>query len=96
MELCTDWSVDYLRYQVLAGEPVFVRCALFYGYIRANHTRAQSTGLRLMWYRSAGQGLADYEEPIVFDGTRVTKEEDNIWFRPAEVEDSGLYSCVLR
>ncbi|XP_041926587.1 interleukin-1 receptor accessory protein-like 1-A isoform X2 [Alosa sapidissima] len=96
VELCTDWSVDYLRYRVLAGEPVFVRCALFYGYIRANHTRAQSAGLRLMWYRSAALGLADYEEPIMFDGARVTKEEDNIWFRPAEVDDSGLYSCVLR
>ncbi|XP_062391210.1 interleukin-1 receptor accessory protein-like 1-A [Sardina pilchardus] len=96
MELCTDWSVDYLRYRVLAGEPVFVRCALFYGYIRANHSRAQSTGLRLMWYRSGGPGAADYEEPIVFDGARVTKEEDNIWFRPAQVDDSGLYSCVLR
>ncbi|XP_063068969.1 interleukin-1 receptor accessory protein-like 1-A [Engraulis encrasicolus] len=101
VELCIDWSVDYVRYRVLAGEPVFVRCALFYGYIRANHSAAQSGGLRLMWYRQSQRGsgvglsLADYEEPIVFD-SRVTKEDDNIWFRPAEVDDSGLYSCVLR
>uniref|UniRef100_A0A3B3BH89 Interleukin 1 receptor accessory protein-like 1b n=1 Tax=Oryzias melastigma TaxID=30732 RepID=A0A3B3BH89_ORYME len=94
MEGCTDWSVDYLKYKVLLGEPVRVKCALFYGYIRANYSHAQSTGLSLMWYKSAGHG--DFEEPISFDGARMSKEEDSIWFRPAELEDVGYYSCVLR
>ncbi|CAL8308326.1 unnamed protein product [Merluccius merluccius] len=91
---CTDWSVDYLKYKVLLGEPVRIKCALFYGYIRANYTHAQSAGLSLMWYKSSGHG--DFEEPISFDGTRTSKEEDAIWFRPAELEDVGHYSCVLR
>ncbi|XP_023696106.1 interleukin-1 receptor accessory protein-like 1-B isoform X2 [Paramormyrops kingsleyae] len=91
---CTDWSVDYLKYKVLHGEPVRIKCALFYGYIRANYTHAQSAGLSLMWYKSAGHG--DFEEPISFDGLRMSKEEDAIWFRPAELQDVGLYSCVLR
>ncbi|KAM4601747.1 interleukin-1 receptor accessory protein-like 1 [Polymixia lowei] len=91
---CTDWSVDYLKYKVLLGEPVRIKCALFYGYIRANYTHAQSAGLSLMWYKSTGHG--DFEEPISFDGTRMSKEEDAIWFRPAELEDAGHYSCVLR
>ncbi|XP_036396666.1 interleukin-1 receptor accessory protein-like 1 [Megalops cyprinoides] len=91
---CTDWSVDYLKYKVLQGEPVRIKCALFYGYIRANYSHAQSAGLSLMWYRSAGHG--DFEEPISFDGVRMSKEEDAIWFRPAELQDVGLYSCVLR
>uniref|UniRef100_A0A3P9MHL7 Interleukin 1 receptor accessory protein-like 1b n=1 Tax=Oryzias latipes TaxID=8090 RepID=A0A3P9MHL7_ORYLA len=94
VEGCTDWSVDYLKYKVLLGEPVRVKCALFYGYIRANYSHAQSTGLSLMWYKSAGHG--DFEEPISFDGARMSKEEDSIWFRPAELEDVGYYSCVLR
>ncbi|KAM6893720.1 interleukin-1 receptor accessory protein-like 1 isoform 2-T2 [Xenentodon cancila] len=94
VEGCTDWSVDYLKYKVLLGEPVRIKCALFYGYIRANYTHAQSTGLSLMWYKSAGHG--DFEEPISFDGTRMSKEEDAIWFRPAELDDVGYYSCVLR
>ncbi|KAI1899844.1 hypothetical protein AGOR_G00065950 [Albula goreensis] len=47
-----------------------------------------------MWYKSAGHG--DFEEPISFDGARMSKEEDAIWFRPAELQDVGLYSCVLR
>ncbi|XP_030627760.1 interleukin-1 receptor accessory protein-like 1 [Chanos chanos] len=91
---CTDWSVDYLKYKVLLGEPVRIKCALFYGYIRANYTHAQSAGLSLMWYRSTGHG--DFEEPISFDGIRMSKEEDSIWFRPAELQDIGHYSCVLR
>ncbi|CAL8406847.1 unnamed protein product [Arctogadus glacialis] len=91
---CTDWSVDYLKYKVLLGEPVRIKCALFYGYIRANYTHAQGAGLSLMWYKSSGHG--DFEEPISFDGTRTSKEEDSIWFRPAELEDQGHYSCVLR
>ncbi|XP_015219526.1 interleukin-1 receptor accessory protein-like 1-A isoform X1 [Lepisosteus oculatus] len=91
---CTDWSVDYLKYKVLLGEPVRIKCALFYGYIRANYTHAQSAGLSLMWYKSTGHG--DFEEPIPFDGVRMSKEEDAIWFRPAELQDVGLYACVLR
>ncbi|KAL6115409.1 il1rapl1 [Pungitius sinensis] len=94
VEGCTDWSVDYLKYKVLLGEPVRIKCALFYGYIRANYTHAQSAGLSLMWYKSAGHG--DFEEPISFDGARMSKEEDAIWFRPAELDDVGYYSCVLR
>ncbi|TNN04381.1 hypothetical protein fugu_001410, partial [Takifugu bimaculatus] len=93
---CTDWSVDYLKYRVLQGEPVRLKCALFYGYIRANYSQAQSVGLSLMWYRSSGLGHSDFEEPISFDGTRMSKEEDAIWFRPADIQDAGLYSCVLR
>ncbi|XP_026077851.1 interleukin-1 receptor accessory protein-like 1-B [Carassius auratus] len=91
---CTDWSVDYLKYKVLLGEPVRIKCALFYGYIRANYTHAQSAGLSLMWYKSTGHG--DFEEPMSFDGSRMSKEEDSIWFRPAELQDAGHYSCVLR
>ncbi|KAF4797846.1 interleukin-1 receptor accessory protein-like 1 [Turdus rufiventris] len=91
---CTDWSVDYKKYQVLVGEPVRIKCALFYGYIRANYSLAQSAGLSLMWYKSSGPG--DFEEPIAFDGTRMSKEEDSIWFRPTVVQDSGLYACVIR
>ncbi|XP_057217304.1 interleukin-1 receptor accessory protein-like 1-B isoform X2 [Triplophysa rosa] len=91
---CTDWSVDYLKYKVLLGEPVRIKCALFYGYIRTNYTHAQSAGLSLMWYKSMGHG--DFEEPISFDGNRMSKEEDSIWFRPAELQDMGHYSCVLR
>ncbi|XP_051914709.1 interleukin-1 receptor accessory protein-like 1 [Hippocampus zosterae] len=94
VEGCTDWSVDYLKYKVLVGEPVRIKCALFYGYIRANYTHAQSSGLSLMWYKSEGHG--EFEEPISFDGTRMSKEEDAVWFRPAEVSDMGYYSCVLR
>uniref|UniRef100_A0A673CZ93 Ig-like domain-containing protein n=1 Tax=Sphaeramia orbicularis TaxID=375764 RepID=A0A673CZ93_9TELE len=93
---CTDWSIDYLKYQVLLGEPVRLKCALFYGYIRANYSQAQGVGLSLMWYRSSGLGHSDFEEPISFDGVRMSKEEDSIWFRPADFQDVGLYSCVLR
>lgn len=91
---CTDWSVDIKKYQVLVGEPVRIKCALFYGYIRTNYSLAQSAGLSLMWYKSSGPG--DFEEPIAFDGSRMSKEEDSIWFRPTLLQDSGLYACVIR
>lgn len=91
---CTDWSIDIKKYQVLVGEPVRIKCALFYGYIRANYSLAQSAGLSLMWYKSSGPG--DFEEPIAFDGSRMSKEEDSIWFRPTLLQDSGLYACVIR
>uniref|UniRef100_A0A8D2J7C6 Ig-like domain-containing protein n=1 Tax=Varanus komodoensis TaxID=61221 RepID=A0A8D2J7C6_VARKO len=92
--LSLSYHMDYKKYQVLVGEPVRIKCALFYGYIRANYTLAQSAGLSLMWYKSSGPG--DFEEPIAFDGTRMSKEEDAIWFRPTVTQDSGLYACVIR
>ncbi|XP_015679976.1 X-linked interleukin-1 receptor accessory protein-like 2, partial [Protobothrops mucrosquamatus] len=89
---CIDWLVDLKKYMALAGEPVRVKCALFYSYIRTNYSMAQSSGLRLMWYKNKG----DFEEPIIFSEGRINKDEDAIWFHTAEVQDSGFYTCVLR
>lgn len=89
---CIDWLVDLKKYMALAGEPVRMKCALFYSYIRTNYSMAQSTGLRLMWYKNRG----DLEEPIIFSEVRMSKDEDSIWFHAAEVQDSGFYTCVLR
>ncbi|TNN56692.1 X-linked interleukin-1 receptor accessory protein-like 2 [Liparis tanakae] len=89
---CIDWSVDLKEYHVLADEPVRVKCALFYSYIRTNYTMATSAKLRLIWYKNKG----DAEEPIIFSGHRLSKEDDSIWFRSAEMEDNGFYTCVLR
>ncbi|XP_032928474.1 X-linked interleukin-1 receptor accessory protein-like 2 isoform X2 [Catharus ustulatus] len=89
---CIDWSVDLKTYMALAGEPVRVKCALFYSYIRTNYSMAQSTGLRLMWYKNKG----DLEEPIIFSEVRMSKDEDSIWFHSVELQDSGFYTCVLR
>uniref|UniRef100_A0A8C5PLT7 Interleukin 1 receptor accessory protein like 2 n=1 Tax=Leptobrachium leishanense TaxID=445787 RepID=A0A8C5PLT7_9ANUR len=87
-----DWSVDLKSYMALAGEPVRMKCALFYSYIRTTYTMAQSAGLRLMWYKTKG----DLEEPILFSVVRMSKDDDSIWIHTAEVQDSGLYTCVLR
>uniref|UniRef100_A0AAQ4QTM8 Interleukin 1 receptor accessory protein-like 2 n=1 Tax=Gasterosteus aculeatus aculeatus TaxID=481459 RepID=A0AAQ4QTM8_GASAC len=89
---CIDWSVDLKEYHVLADEPVRVKCALFYSYIRTNYTMATNAKLRLIWYKNKG----DAEEPIIFSGHRLSKEDDSIWFRSAEMEDNGFYTCVLR
>lgn len=51
---CIDWSVDLKQYHVLAGEPVRVKCALFYSYIRTNYTMATNAKLRLIWYKNKG------------------------------------------
>ncbi|XP_053328533.1 X-linked interleukin-1 receptor accessory protein-like 2 [Spea bombifrons] len=89
---CMDWSVDLKSYMALAGEPVRMKCALFYSYIRTTYNMAQSAGLRLMWYKTKG----DVEEPILFSVLRMSKDDDSIWIHTAEVQDSGLYTCVLR
>ncbi|XP_016327267.1 X-linked interleukin-1 receptor accessory protein-like 2 [Sinocyclocheilus anshuiensis] len=89
---CIDWLVDLKTYRVLAGEPLRVKCALFYSYIRTNYSVTQNAKLRLIWYRNKG----DSEEPIIFSGHRLSKEGDSIWFRSAETEDNGFYTCVLR
>ncbi|KAL0973972.1 hypothetical protein UPYG_G00213740 [Umbra pygmaea] len=53
---------------------------------------SQSAKLRLIWYKNKG----DSEEPIIFSGHRLSKEDDSVWFRSAELEDNGFYTCVLR
>uniref|UniRef100_A0A669Q4X2 Interleukin 1 receptor accessory protein like 2 n=1 Tax=Phasianus colchicus TaxID=9054 RepID=A0A669Q4X2_PHACC len=86
------YYLDLKTYMALAGEPVRVKCALFYSYIRTNYSMAQSTGLRLMWYKNKG----DLEEPIIFSEVRMSKDEDSIWFHSVDLQDSGFYTCVLR
>ncbi|XP_043913555.1 X-linked interleukin-1 receptor accessory protein-like 2 [Protopterus annectens] len=76
----------------LAGEPVRVKCALFYSYIRTTYSTAQTSGLRLIWYKNKG----DSEEPIIFSETKLSKDDDSIWIHSAEAEDNGFYTCVLR
>ncbi|KAK1903907.1 X-linked interleukin-1 receptor accessory protein-like 2 [Dissostichus eleginoides] len=49
---CIDWSVDLKQYHVLAGEPLRLKCALFYSYIRTNYTMATNAKLRLIWYKT--------------------------------------------
>ncbi|KAJ3587899.1 hypothetical protein NHX12_011494, partial [Muraenolepis orangiensis] len=82
---CIDWSVDLKRYRVLSGEPVKVKCALFYSYIRTNYTMATNAKLRLIWYKNKG----DSEEPIIFSDQRLSKEDDSIWFRSGEKRRRG-------
>lgn len=57
---CIDWSVDLKEYHVLAGEPVRVKCALFYSYIRTNYTMATNAKLRLIWYKNKGDAEVKY------------------------------------
>lgn len=57
---CIDWSVDLKKYHVLAGEPVRVKCALFYSYIRTNYTMATNAKLRLIWYKNKGDAEVRY------------------------------------
>ncbi|XP_075427156.1 interleukin-1 receptor accessory protein isoform X2 [Ascaphus truei] len=49
-----------------------------------------------MWYWT-GQGK-DLEEPINIrlPDNRISKEKDTLWFRPALVNDTGNYTCMLR
>lgn len=58
---CIDWSVDLKQYHVLAGEPVRVKCALFYSYIRTNYTMATNAKLRLIWYKNKGDAEVSEE-----------------------------------
>lgn len=62
---CIDWSVDLKEYHVLAGEPVRVKCALFYSYIRTNYTMATNAKLRLIWYKNKGD--AEVRSPGIID-----------------------------
>lgn len=58
---CIDWSVDLKEYHVLAGEPVRVKCALFYSYIRTNYTMATNAKLRLIWYKNKGDAEVRFD-----------------------------------
>ena len=47
------------------------------------------------------EGLSVRMEVLALDsweltGSRMSKEEDSIWFRPTLLQDSGLYACVIR
>lgn len=62
---CIDWSVDLKEYHVLAGEPVRVKCALFYSYIRTNYTMATNAKLRLIWYKNKGDAEVRFKQQVL-------------------------------
>lgn len=82
--------------QAYNGEPVRIRCPLFEDYLKHNYSTAHSAGLTLMWYFTA-QGK-DLEEPINIrlPDNRISKDKDILWFRPAVLNDTGNYTCMLR
>ncbi|XP_018431917.1 PREDICTED: interleukin-1 receptor accessory protein [Nanorana parkeri] len=96
-ERCDDWGVDTGKLtQTYDGEPVRIGCPLFEDYLKHNYSTAHSAGLTLMWYFTA-QGK-DLEEPINIrlPDNRISKDKDILWFRPAVLNDTGNYTCMLR
>nr|XP_048719855.1 interleukin-1 receptor accessory protein isoform X2 [Caretta caretta] len=82
--------------QVYDGEPARIKCPLFEAFLKYNYSTAHSAGLTLIWYW-IGQDR-DLEEPINFrlPDNRISKEKDTLWFRPALLNDTGNYTCMLR
>ncbi|XP_038272005.1 interleukin-1 receptor accessory protein isoform X4 [Dermochelys coriacea] len=96
-ECCDDWGVDTMKLiQVYDGEPARIKCPLFEAFLKYNYTTAHSAGLTLIWYW-IGQDR-DQEELINFrlPDNRISKEKDTLWFRPALLNDTGNYTCMLR
>ncbi|XP_066476387.1 interleukin-1 receptor accessory protein [Tiliqua scincoides] len=96
-ERCDDWGVDTMKHKpVYNGEPAKIKCPLFETFLKYNYSTAHSAGLTLIWYW-IGQDQ-DLEEPINFrlPENRVSKEKDTLWFRPALLNDTGNYTCMLR
>ncbi|KAM8953093.1 interleukin-1 receptor accessory protein [Pelodytes ibericus] len=96
-ERCDDWGLDNMKLiQVYEGEPTRFRCPLFQDFLKHNYSTAHSAGLTLMWYWT-GQGK-DLEEPINIrlPDNRISKDKDTLWFRPALLNDTGNYTCMLR
>ncbi|XP_030431598.1 interleukin-1 receptor accessory protein isoform X1 [Gopherus evgoodei] len=96
-ERCDDWGVDTMKQiQVYDGEPARIKCPLFEAFLKYNYSTAHSAGLTLIWYW-IGQDW-DLEEPINFrlPDNRISKEKDTLWFRPALLNDTGNYTCMLR
>ncbi|KAE8603687.1 hypothetical protein XENTR_v10014422 [Xenopus tropicalis] len=96
-ERCDDWGVDTMKLiQAYEGEPARIRCPLFQDFLKHNYSTAHSAGLTLMWYWT-GQGK-DLEEPvnIRLPNNRIIKDKDTLWFRPAIINDTGNYTCMLR
>uniref|UniRef100_A0A670KFT7 Interleukin 1 receptor accessory protein n=1 Tax=Podarcis muralis TaxID=64176 RepID=A0A670KFT7_PODMU len=96
-ERCDDWGVDTMKHKpVYNGEPAKIKCPLFEAFLKYNYSTAHSAGLTLIWYW-IGRGQ-DIEEPINFrlPDNHISKEKDTLWFRPALLNDTGNYTCMLR
>ncbi|XP_069473546.1 interleukin-1 receptor accessory protein isoform X2 [Ambystoma mexicanum] len=96
-ERCDDWGLDPMKQiQVYDGEPARIKCPLFQDFLKHNYSTAHSAGLTLMWYWTRRDN--DLEEPINFrlPDNRITKEKETLWFKPAALNDTGNYTCMLR
>uniref|UniRef100_A0A3P9N498 Interleukin 1 receptor accessory protein-like 2 n=1 Tax=Poecilia reticulata TaxID=8081 RepID=A0A3P9N498_POERE len=89
---CIDWSVDLREYHVLAGEPVRVKCALFYSYIRTNYTMATNAKLRLIWYKNKGDAEVRREcsKNLLLE-TYYISYYDNFFIAPCDLFRNSTY-----
>lgn len=84
---CIDWSVDLKEYHVLAGEPVRVKCALFYSYIRTNYTMATNAKLRLIWYKNKGDAEVRSRGIMAHEGGK----RGSRWLRKVNTDSDMLF-----
>ncbi|XP_063162303.1 interleukin-1 receptor accessory protein [Candoia aspera] len=96
-EHCEDWGVGTTKHKlVYSGEPAKIKCPILETSLKYNQSAAHAARLTLIWYW-IGHGQ-DLEEPINFrhPDNRISKEKDMLWFRPALINDTGNYTCMLR
>ncbi|XP_076832224.1 interleukin-1 receptor accessory protein isoform X2 [Brachyhypopomus gauderio] len=92
--LCHDWGVwasELVR--VYEGEAGRLYCPLFFHPTLYNYSQVQGSGLTLMWYRHTHTHEL---EPIDLRMRTRLKHRDALWIQPATLQDSGLYTCMLR
>ncbi|XP_063809505.1 interleukin-1 receptor type 2-like [Pseudophryne corroboree] len=85
-EKCQAQITHSLGYYVLNEEPAIIKCPVFQ-YVQLD----LSVGLfHLDWTTNGSENVN------IGNRSRIQTNEEALWFLPASLEDSGLYTCVLR
>ncbi|KAE8625473.1 hypothetical protein XENTR_v10006282 [Xenopus tropicalis] len=88
-EKCPEQITHFMGHYVLNGEPVVIKCPAFQ-YLQMDLSRVSPSSFNIAWTKNASEYLYAGRQ------SRIHPKKESLWFFPALIEDTGLYSCIVR
>ncbi|XP_041438303.1 interleukin-1 receptor type 2 isoform X2 [Xenopus laevis] len=88
-EKCQEQITHFMGHYVLNGQPAVIKCPALQ-YLQMDFARMSPFSFNLAWTKNTFEYLYAGRE------SRIHPKEESLWFFPALIEDTGMYSCILR
>ncbi|KAM5181596.1 interleukin-1 receptor type 2-like [Mantella aurantiaca] len=86
---CQMQITHSVGYFALNEEPVIVKCPVFQ-YFQLDVSETYEQPFQLAWAKNGSENIN------LEDGSRIQTNQNDLWFLPAVMEDTAIYTCIVR